>query len=96
VHMACINPNPKYLMALLQVDPCIDLEDDDMWQPIHYAAACEGSEPLQCLLRNGADPYAQTSNGSTPLHIAAKYGRIHNIAILLRGHLSPETIEYVK
>ena len=46
LHCACINPNPKYLKALLEVGADYNVIDEDLRKPIHYAAACVGPEPL--------------------------------------------------
>lgn len=46
LHCACINPNPKYLRALLDTGAEMQTTDTDLRRPIHYAAACEGPEPL--------------------------------------------------
>ncbi len=46
LHCACINPNPKYLKMLLDMAPDLNTIDTDLRRPIHYAAACEGPEPL--------------------------------------------------
>lgn len=50
IHCAAINPNSKYLKKLLTVVPDYDIMDSEKRKPIHYAAACEGPEPLDYLL----------------------------------------------
>ncbi|KAK6012143.1 ankyrin repeat protein [Ostertagia ostertagi] len=50
---------------------------------IHYAAVCEGPEPLKFLLKNGASPLALTKQHESPLHVAARAGRKETIKILL-------------
>ena len=50
IHCAAINPNPKYLKQLLSIVPKYNIADQYRRQPIHYAAACEGSLPLEYLL----------------------------------------------
>lgn len=54
-------------------------------KPIHYAAACEGSGPLELLLTLGANAYDITTNKETALHFAAKAGRPENVKILLEN-----------
>lgn len=51
IHCAAINPNSKYLEQLLAACPEFNLEDGGKWRPIHYAAVCEGTEPLEYLLK---------------------------------------------
>ena len=51
IHCAAINPNPKILDKLLTTVPEMNLADSRGWKIIHYAAACSGSGPLECLLQ---------------------------------------------
>ena len=53
LHCACINPDPKYLKALLDAGPDVNTVDADLRKPVHYAAACASSEPLQLLVKQG-------------------------------------------
>jgi ankyrin repeat protein len=50
LHCACINPNPKYIKLLLDANPDLNLTDNEMRKPVHYAAACVGPEPLKVLI----------------------------------------------
>lgn len=50
LHCAAINPNPKYLATLLAATGTRTITDKNGWQPIHYAAVCEGPGPLKLLL----------------------------------------------
>ncbi|XP_038073028.1 poly [ADP-ribose] polymerase tankyrase-like [Patiria miniata] len=86
LHCAAINPNPKILAKLLSIVPNYFEPDDIGFLPIHYAAACEGSGPLELLLKKGAkaDEF-QTKTMVTPLMIAAKYGRAQNIETLIKN-----------
>ena len=51
--------------------------------PIHLGAGTSKSV-TQLLLRYGADPNAQTYEGSTPLHIAASWGKSDVLKLLLK------------
>ena len=51
IHCAAINPNAKYLTRLLGVLPEYNLPDKQNRRPIHYAAACSGTGPLEYLLK---------------------------------------------
>jgi ankyrin repeat protein len=55
LHCACINPNPKYLKSLIDTGAELQTIDSDMRRPLHYAAACEGPEPLEVLIAAGAN-----------------------------------------
>lgn len=50
IHCAAINPNVKYLIALFSVLPEYGILDQKNRRPIHFAAACEGTGPLEYLL----------------------------------------------
>ncbi len=84
IHCACVNPNPKYLQALFAADPMVQLTDDFNRKPIHYAAACESSGPLELLINTyGANPTDLDNLKRSPLHYAAMYGRAQNVKVLL-------------
>lgn len=51
LHCAAINPNESVLAKLLNVYPEYSMADKQGWRPIHYAAACKGTGPLQLLLK---------------------------------------------
>ncbi len=51
IHCAAINPNTKYLAKLLNIVPEYSIMDDRQMRPIHYAAACETSDPLEFLIK---------------------------------------------
>ncbi|CAF3044703.1 unnamed protein product [Rotaria sp. Silwood2] len=50
IHCVAINPNSKYLKQLLLIVPERNIKDKYERRPIHFAAVCEGSEPLEYLL----------------------------------------------
>lgn len=83
VHCACINPNEKYIKALYDAGASIHTPDHKKRLPIHYASACESSEPLHFLLERGGNPLTPDSKKRTALHYAAKYARPANIRLLI-------------
>ena len=52
-------------------------------KPIHFAAKCEKSGPLELLIDKGASIYDQTTEKKNALHFAAMAGRADNIKVLL-------------
>ncbi|HEY8710998.1 MAG TPA: ankyrin repeat domain-containing protein [Burkholderiaceae bacterium] len=60
------------------------------WSPLHYAAA--GPEPklVQLLIERGADIDAASPNGTTPLMMAAQYGREASVDLLLSHGADPK------
>ncbi|XP_052057851.1 poly [ADP-ribose] polymerase tankyrase-like isoform X2 [Mytilus californianus] len=84
LHCACINPNKKYLERLLSIEPDINLEDKKGRKPIHYAATCQGTGPLEVLLKKGASPFDVTRRKCTPLFYACTARRAENADVLLK------------
>lgn len=84
LHCAAINPNIKYLQTLVGVEPDINIVDKWQRRPIHYAAACVSSAPLEYLLEKFANPSDEDSSGMSALHFAAQAGRPQNVDILLK------------
>eukprot|EP01022_Parablepharisma_sp_SALTPOND_P016946 TRINITY_DN259_c0_g2_i2.p1 TRINITY_DN259_c0_g2~~TRINITY_DN259_c0_g2_i2.p1 ORF type:complete len:1345 (+),score=203.61 TRINITY_DN259_c0_g2_i2:2443-6477(+) len=84
-HCACVNPNPKYLQALLDADPNVQIMDEKNRKPVHYAAACEGPGPLELLIAQGGNVNDLDSEKKSTLHYAAMYGRAENLKIIARA-----------
>lgn len=84
LHCAAINPNVKYLTRLLSIEPDINLQTRSRARPIHFAAACEGTAPLEFLLKRNASPNEADSGGNLPIHFASRSGRSKNIEVLLK------------
>lgn len=84
LHCACINPNKKYIERLLSIEPDLNLEDKKGRKPIHYAACCKGTGPLEVLLKKGASPFDVTRRKCTPLFYACSAGRAENADLLLK------------
>jgi ankyrin repeat protein len=53
------------------------------WSPLHYAASGPEPKAVQWLLERGALVDARSPNGSTPLMMAAGYGAIDGVDLLL-------------
>jgi ankyrin repeat protein len=83
LHCACINPNPKFLKALMETGPELQTVDTDLKRPVHYAGACEGPEPLKLLIAAGANLTDQDNKKRNCLHYAAMNGRAENIRLIL-------------
>ncbi|VDM54938.1 unnamed protein product [Angiostrongylus costaricensis] len=79
LHTAAINPN--ILERLRTIQPNINIPDSNNWYTIHYAAVCEGAEPLKFLLRNGITPSVLNKQNESPLHVAARAGRKETIKV---------------
>jgi ankyrin repeat protein len=84
LHCACINPNPKFLKAMLETGPDLQTPDADLRRAVHYAAACINSEPLEVLIQAGAILWDVDNQKRNCLHIAAMTGKAHNAKIILQ------------
>lgn len=80
---ACINPNGAVLEKFLEICPEYTFPDETLRKPVHYAAACSGTGPLEVLTKKGVDMREGDQLGITPLMIAAIYGRAKNVRFLL-------------
>ena len=84
LHCACINPNPKYIKAMIDSGAEMSTLDSDLRRPVHYAAACEGPEPLIAVIAAGANLQDHDNQKRNCLHLAAITGRAHNIRTILQ------------
>ncbi|KJH50627.1 ankyrin repeat protein [Dictyocaulus viviparus] len=91
LHTAAINPNVKIIERLRTVEPNINIPDSNTWYTIHYAAVCQGAEPLKFLLKIGITPSIFNKQHESPLHVAARAGRRETIEVLLHAISSLET-----
>jgi ankyrin repeat protein len=78
---AAIGADSNCLSALLIHAIPIDAKDIDGWTALHHAT--RSPENAALLLKKGADPNIPTSDGLTPLMLAAKYGQREVIKALL-------------
>ena len=83
LHCAAINPNKEILHHLLQISPQSTLGDSKGRKPIHYAACCEKSGPLEVLIDFGVDVNEPDQAKITPLMYASFNGRVDNVKLLL-------------
>lgn len=59
--------------------------------PLHIAARVkEGDRCALMLLKSGAGPNLTTHDGQTPVHVAAKYGNLHTLLLLLEDGGDPQ------
>ncbi|CAI5728881.1 unnamed protein product [Hyaloperonospora brassicae] len=86
LHLACINPNSKFLAALWVVvgDEFGAVKDDQGYEPIHYAAVCEFAAPMEFLLERRCNSLGRTKTRLTPLMCALEAGREETAIALLK------------
>eukprot|EP00347_Sterkiella_histriomuscorum_P014218 403361718 len=89
MHAAALNPNINILKKILyMMQPCIRnlcLTDKYQNQCIHYAAACESTEPLELLLAKNMNVNFANIEKETPIFIAIKCNRPKNIQVILQN-----------
>lgn len=61
-------------------------QTDDRQTPAHCAAQHGHTGALTTLLAHGADPNLTNQRGETPLDLAAQYGRLQAVQMLVRAH----------
>jgi ankyrin repeat protein len=55
------------------------------WTPLHYACSGPDNGVSTWLLSQGADINARSPNGTTPLMMAARYGSLDTVPLLLKA-----------
>lgn len=85
LHCAAINPDPKYLEALLSQCDDISYADSMARKAIHYAASCTSGSTVKLLLDSGANCNEPDRFKTTPLMIAAKLNRKEAAEALIAG-----------
>jgi len=82
-HFAAINPNARYLKELCALAGTTNMTDKKGRRPVHFAACCSTTAPLEYLVEAGVSITEPDEQGSTPLFFAARYGKTHNILLLI-------------
>ncbi|KAI9276495.1 ankyrin repeat-containing domain protein [Umbelopsis sp. AD052] len=96
VECAAIHPQRKYLEELFeQLDDLGQGHTDGLSRTVaHFAAASETSDCLEYLISKGFNCMQLDKNKISPLLLASKYGRAHNVKLLLntmRGNSTEES-----
>ncbi len=80
--MLCRKPD----MALYLIEAGVDIEtcDNALMRAVHYAAEMKDSRPLQTLIEKKARLEAGGAETS-PLHMAAYWGRLENVSLLVKA-----------
>lgn len=79
--MAALRGHVSWMQRLIERGAQVHREG---WAPVHYAASGPDTEALALILRAGAPMDAPSTNGSTPLMMAAGYGAIDAARLLLK------------
>lgn len=64
--------------------------------PLHIAARVkDGEKCALMLLKSGAGPNLTTEDGQTPVHVAARYGNLQTLLLLLEDGGDPQFQNHV-
>jgi ankyrin repeat protein len=92
---ACQANQPETVRALLKAGANVDLGMADGTTPLHYAAL-HPTDILDQLIAKGANVNVSTSSpdleGATPLHIAAEFGQLKWVRLLLQKGANPNAL----
>ncbi|KAJ3037243.1 hypothetical protein HDV00_001875 [Rhizophlyctis rosea] len=85
LEMAAINPDTTALAELYDALSAPETTEPDNFgrQPVHFAAGCRETAPLEWLIAKGVDVKVGDAFKFIPLQLAAKYGRHKNVPILV-------------
>lgn len=86
LHCAAIIPDTAMLKRFFTYSNGTDATDEKGWTLAHYAAACKTSDPLAFLIKNNFALNNPDSDGLTPLMVAARLGRYHNVVALVQAY----------
>ena len=76
------------LDQLLAVNNEINILTENMRRPIHYAAVCESTAPLEYLIAKGANVLDIDIKKVSCLHLAIKANRPENVKVILNKNES--------
>ena len=77
-----------YLLQLEGGKNLVNVRSDDGQTPLHFAVRDYDSGSrrrgiIELLLQYGADVHAKAQDGSTPAHIAARFGNVSSMQVLI-------------
>ena len=96
LHSAASYGDLEMVQVLLDYKTDVNAQDDYNWTPIHDVSSryyfqdqvpnisISRPDVARLLLERGADPNARMKNGLTPLHVAARDGRVEVARVLLK------------
>jgi ankyrin repeat protein len=87
LHLASMTDNVDMVRTLVDKGADVDVKDPaDNIRPLHNCAINDCIDVCEFLLKHGADMDAQTRQGDTALHLAAKHGNADLVSLLLGYH----------
>jgi ankyrin repeat protein len=77
--------------VLLAYDPDIDIRDVEGWTALSSFMFWNMHESIRLLVLRGASPETVTDEGDTLLHVAARYGDLETLRILMAAPMSMQS-----
>ncbi|ODM89562.1 Ankyrin-3 [Orchesella cincta] len=92
LHIAVEAVRPNVVETLLGYGAEVHIKGGkDQETPLHIGARVLGGEKCALmLLKSGANPNITMENGETPLHVAARHGRLKIIRLMLEDGANPQ------
>jgi uncharacterized protein len=82
--------NLVYAQKVLEMNFDCNLQHDNGYTPLAYAAMKGNTRMVELLLRNGADPSMVTKEGDTPVELALRYGHGDVADVLKQARLQQQ------
>lgn len=88
--VACALNNSSWVSALIAKGAHLDRPSQ--WSPLHYAAGSGSLSAIELLVKAGANLNARSSNGTTPLMMAARENKEDAARLLLKLGADPRPV----
>jgi ankyrin repeat protein len=94
IHLAAAQGHKKVAKALLECHKdVVDTSDDKKRTPLHHAAMNDQEEMINYLLKRGANKEAVDQQDTTPLVLAAAWGKANAVKALIQGRAEVNTTD---
>lgn len=91
LHIAVESAKPAVVETLLGYGAEVHIQGGKLKEtPLHLGARVpDGDRCVLMLLKSGANPNITTENGQTPVHVAARYGNVNALDLLMEDMGDP-------
>ncbi|KAK3783323.1 hypothetical protein RRG08_044332 [Elysia crispata] len=85
IHHAANIGNTDILSSLIEKSDDVDIGGDGGYTALHFAAAADHVECIELLLQHKASVMVRSSNGTYPVHVAARCGAARALQAIIEG-----------